>query len=68
MPQGLRVRTLSYSPAQIEVEILTEGESEGLAASVEILGADGNSTAVSDVIISGGKGGSDGHYRLCKEA
>ena len=58
-PQGVRIRTLSYKEPEIEVEILTDGNAEGLTASLEISDTEGNIIAEGIVPIEENKGKTD---------
>ena len=56
LPQGLRVKTVSYKAPEIEVEILTEGPCEDLTASIVITDGNGAVAASGDIPILGGTG------------
>ena len=56
LPQGLRVKTLSYKEAKLAVEILTGGAERDLTAVVEIADGEGNPVVTKDFPLTDGRG------------
>ena len=55
-PQGLKVKTLSYKEAKIEVEVLADGAQTALTADIEIIDVAGKVTAAQEITLTGAQG------------